>query len=162
MNPLLRTTVVVLVVVLLALGVFGFHLACSPSDYQELVQASRRKEDLRERERASLRLRQLHKQAVQEWIAQRCTLAETMQRLPEGDRELEQKWPAYYTIKQKEWASEEDRYYHLIREYVEEILHERPEELATARCRLQRDYRQLQANRQRPSTAATDRTERNR
>ena len=161
MNPLLRTLVVAFGVVLLALGVFGFHLACSPSDYQELVRASRRKEDLRERERASLRLRQLHKQAVQEWIAQRCTLAETMQRLPEGDRELEQKWPAY-TIKEKGWASDEDRLYQLILTHVEVVLRERPEELATARCRLERDYQQFQANRQRPSTAAMDRRERNR
>jgi hypothetical protein len=85
-----------------------------------------------------------------------------MQRLQEGDRELEQIWPAFYTIKQKEWASEEDRYYHLIHEYAEEILRERPEELAAALRRLQRDYQQLQANRQRPSTAATDSRERNR
>jgi hypothetical protein len=155
-------TAVALVVALLALGVFGLRLACSPSDYRELVQASRRREDLRERERASLRLRQLHKQAVQEWIAQRCTLAETMQRLQEGDRELEQIWPAFYTIKQKKWASEEDRYYHLIHEYAEEILQERPEELAAALRRLEGDYRKLQAGRQRSSTAATDRRERNR
>jgi hypothetical protein len=58
-------TAIALVVVLLALGVFGLRLACSPSDYRELVQASRRREDLREWERASLRIRQLHKQAVQ-------------------------------------------------------------------------------------------------
>ncbi len=106
MNPLLRTSVVALVVVLLALGVFGFRLACSPSDYREFVQESRRKENLRELERANLRRRQLHRQAVQEWIVQRCALEETMQRLQEGDRELEQKWHAYYTIKQKGWASE--------------------------------------------------------
>jgi hypothetical protein len=161
MNPLLRTTAVALVVVLLALGVFGLRLACSPSDYQELVQASRRREDLRERERASLRRRQLHEQAVQAWIAQRCTLAETMQRLQEGDREVAQEWPAY-TIKEKGWTSDEDRHYQLILTHVEEILPERPEELATARCRLERDYQQLQANRQRPSTTAMDRRERNR
>ncbi len=99
---------------------------------------------------------------MQEWIAQRCPLAETMQQFQEGDRELEQEWPAYYFTDQKEWASDEDRYYHLIRTYVEAILREQPEELATARCRLERDYQQLQANRQRPSTAAMDRRERNR
>lgn len=159
MNPLLRTTVIALVVVLLALGVFGFRLACSPSDFQELVQESRRKEALRERERAVLRRRQLYGQAVQDWIAQRCTLAETMQRLQEGDRELKQEWYARYSIR---WASNEDRHYQLIHMYVEMILHERPEELATARCRLQRDYQQLQTNRRRPSTAAADRRKRNR
>jgi hypothetical protein len=154
-------TAVALVVVLLALGVFGFRLTCSPSDYQELVQASRRREDLRELERAILRRHQPQVQAVQAWIAQRCTLAETMQQLQEGDREWQQEWPAY-TIKEKGWASDEDRYYQVILTHVEEILRERPEELATALCRLQRDYQQLQADRQRPSTAATDSRERNR
>ena len=97
-------------------------------------------EDLRRLERATLRRLESRRQAVQEWIAQRRTLTETMQEF----QELEDEWPPPdLNLLRKKWPSDEARHYGLIQIYVEVILHERPEELAAALRRLESDYRKL-------------------
>jgi hypothetical protein len=78
-------------------------------------------------------------------------------------QELDQEWPAYITkLRNTMSESDEQRHYWVIFAYVEAALQERPEELAAARSRLEKDYRQLQDGRQTPSSAATERIERSR
>jgi hypothetical protein len=50
---------------------------------------------------------------------------------------------------------DEERHYRVIGTYAEGILKGQPEELAAVLQRLEKEYQQLQAGRQTPSTAAT-------
>jgi len=144
MNAQFRTAVVAFVVGLLTLGVFGLRLAWSPSDLQR---ESRRVEELQRLRRAMDRRTEARQQAAQEWIAQRCTLAETMQRFQELDGE----WPDYITLRRKWWPSDDERHYRVLLAHVGGALEGRPEELAGVLRRLEKDYQQLQASRRMPS-----------
>jgi hypothetical protein len=161
MNAPIRTAVVALVVGLLTLGVFGLRFACSPGDYERFLQESRRQEELRDLKQAISRREEAIRQATHDYIAERCTLAESIQRL----RQLEQEWlPSadHNLVRETSGMSDEKRHYELIMNYVRSILRGRSEELATVVRRLEKDYQRLQAGRQTPSTAATKRAERSR
>jgi hypothetical protein len=162
MNALLRTTAVALVVALLTLGVFGPRFACSPGDYQTLLQEIRRHEELQELEQTTSRREEAIRQATHDYIAQRCTLAETMQRVRELEREVDQEWPYLSSARKMSPLSDEERHYGVIISYVQTILYGRSGELATVLRRLEKDYQQLQTGRQAPSPAATERTEQSR
>ena len=163
MNALIRTVALALVTSLLTLGVVGLRFACSPSDWQELLRQSRRHENLREWQRVTLHREESQRQAVQEWIAGRCTLMEVMQRFQELDEESVQQWPLYRTLVQKKSpAAEEERLYQTIRTCVETILHGRPEEMAPVLRRLEKDYQQFGAFRPAPSAARSEGRERSR
>ncbi|HEY7423474.1 MAG TPA: hypothetical protein VH682_04460 [Gemmataceae bacterium] len=145
MNALLRTVVVVLVVGLLTLGVFGLRLACFPGEFPE----SQDNEKFQRLKQATERRMEARQQAVQEYIAGRCTLAETMRRFQELDHE----WPDFVTSNRKWWPSDEERHYRVLLSGVEGILQGQPEELAATLRRLEEDRQQLQAGRRTPSTA---------
>jgi hypothetical protein len=138
MNAPIRTAVVA---GLLTLGVFTLRFACSPADSQE----TRRGEELQKLQRATLRREQARRQAVQEWMAQRRSLAETMQRF----QELDHDWPDYSEARLREKLPESDveRHYRLILSYARAELQGRSEELATVLRRLENEYQQLQAGR---------------
>lgn len=149
MNAPIRTALVATIVGLLAVCVFGLRFGCSPSAFQKEI---RRGENLERLKQATFRRVEARRQAVQEWIAQRYSLAETMQRFQEWERE----WPDYSAIVRKtQTESDEKRYYRIIGSHVEAVLQGRPEELASALCRLEKDYQQLQAGGQTPSTASS-------
>jgi hypothetical protein len=61
----------------------------------------------------------------------------------------------------REWCDAK-KYYRCITWIVRRLLRDRPEEAAAVLCRLEKDYQQLRAGRQMPSTISTERTERNR
>jgi hypothetical protein len=159
MNAPIRMAFIALAGGLATLGVFGLRFAYSPGDYQKFVQINDRREDLLRKWEAYRGRLESRKQAVREWIAQRRTLAETVQRFQELDRE----WGDTSAIGRPMWpgTEEEIRYQH-IRSIVELLLQGRPQELAPVLRRLEMNYRQLQAGGQKPSSATTDRTERSR
>jgi hypothetical protein len=163
MSALIRTVALALVVGLLTLGVFGLRFACSPSDWQALLRESRRLENLRQWQRVTLHREECQRQAVHEWIAGRYSLAEILRRFQELDRESVQQWPAYRTLVQKKSrAADEERLYQTIRTRIETILHGRPKETALVLRRLEKDYQQLQGDRQKTSATRSDGRERNR
>ncbi len=151
MNALSRTAVVALALILMTLGVFTLRVLYSQSDSPE----NRRGEQLQKLERATRSHLEARRQAVHEWIAQRRTLAETLQRF--------QEWPDYSAMARKQWpVSDQERRYQHIRFQVELLQHGRPAELAPVLRRLEKDYRQLQAGKQTASAAATERSEQSR
>jgi hypothetical protein len=160
MNALMRMILVAFVGVLLTLGIFGLRFAYSPGDYQKLLQAVRRHEELKEWHRETWRHAKAIRQAAHEYIVQRCTLVETMQRLQELELQCGQEWPAYGAfLRQPGPFSDEERYYALIIAYGEDNLRGRPDEAAAFLRRLEKDYQQLRADRNRPSAMPTKRTE---
>jgi septal ring factor EnvC (AmiA/AmiB activator) len=140
MNALLRTAVVALAVGLLTLGVFGLRFAWSPSD---ILREIRRGEEIQGLRRITDRRTEARQKAVQEYIAQRRTLAETMQRFQESDHE----WPYYDAVLWK-CSSDDEKHYRQLIGHVEGALEGRPEELAAVLRRLEKDYQQLQASRE--------------
>jgi hypothetical protein len=160
MNNLMRTAVCALVLGLLTLGVFTLRFAYSPGDWQEI---NRRSEEIQRLEQAALRREEAMRQAARSYIAQRCTLAQTMQRWQELEQEFSQEWPVFRDILRRPHPmSDEERYYGLIMDNVEAVLRGQPEKLATVLRRLEKDYEQFQAGRAVPSTARTDGRERKR
>jgi hypothetical protein len=139
MNALLRTAVVGFVVGLLTVAVVTLRWTYSASDAQE----QRRVEELDRLREATLHREEARRQAVQEWIAQRRSLAETMQRF----QDLDHDWPDYHAawLREKLPESEAERQYRQIVNYVKTVLQGRAEELAAVLCRLENEYRQLQA-----------------
>src|SRR5262249_47631748 len=105
-------------------------------------------------------------QVVRDVIAQRCSLKEALARFQELDRELDRVQPASFPkvseIRAQKWPSELEGRYQSIITRVEDLLRGRPEEAAAVLRRLDKDYQQLQAGTQTPSTAPTERTERSR
>lgn len=163
MYALARISAVVLVVSLLTLGAVGLRIAFAPEDCQILLEESRRYEKLQQLQRATLRHGEALQHAAQEYIAQRCTLAEAMQRVQELEQELGREWPAYAPIlRQPQPLPDDGRHYGIILAYVAAVLRSQPEELAAVRRRSEKDYQQLQAGRHRPAPVATEQIERNR
>ena len=157
MNHLMHTAVCALVVGLLTLGCFTLRYAFSPGDVQELIRRSEQNQRL---EQASLRRQEGKRRAAQAYIAQRCTLAQTMQRWQESEQGFGQEWPVFRDILQQPlpW-SDEERYYGSILAYVEVILRGQPEKLAAVLRRLEKEFQHLRADRKKPSTLPTKRTE---
>jgi hypothetical protein len=158
MNHLMHTAVCALVLGLLTLGCFTLRYAYSPGDFQEII---RRTEENERLEQAMLRRQQAARQAAQAYIAQRCTLAQTMQRWQQLEQQLGQEWPVYRDIlwQQLPPMPDEERHYGGIRVHVEVILRGQPAESAAVLRRLEREYQQLRADRKMPSAMPTKRTE---
>ncbi len=111
MNAAMRMTFyTTLAVGLPALSVFAIRSALSPGCFEEMIH---RGEEIQRLEQLTLRHQKGIRQAVREYIAQRGTLAETMQRLKEREQELAQEWPAYsiHLKQQPQPVSDEMRYY---------------------------------------------------
>ena len=151
MNAPLRTIVVALVVGLLTLGVFGLRLLCFSWEFPE----SHHNEKFLRLKQATDRRMEARQRAAQEYVAQRCTLAETMRRFQELDHE----WPDYVTPNRGSWPSDEKRHYRVLLTCVEGILQGQPEEWAAVLGRLEKDYQQLQAGGRTPSTAEVGKDE---
>lgn len=159
MNNLMRTGVCILVPGLLTAGVFTLSFACSPGDWLEII---RRSEELDRVERATLRCEEAKWHLAQAYIAQRCTLAQAMQRWQQLEQELGKEWPVYSDIlRHPLQMSDEERHYRGILADVEAVLRGQPEKLAAVLRRLDKDYQQLQAGRAVPSTTGTGERGRN-
>jgi hypothetical protein len=156
----LRKLVVVLVVGLLALYLVSLRDACLQRDWLREIG---RREEIQRLHQVTQRHQEGQYQAVQEWISQRCTLEETLQRLEELEEERDRDLTGYTsTVWEHAPLSDQDRHHQFILLSVKTELSERPEELTAVLRRLEKDYQQLQADRQTPSTDRTDGKERNR
>jgi hypothetical protein len=139
------TAIVLIVAVPLTLWAIGLHFALIPSGSQETVGRGQEVERL---EQALKRREEARHQAVQELLAQRCTLKETLLRFQALNRE----WPdiiAMARVAGAEWSDEEIAY-QLILKYVEMALSGQAEESTAALRRVEHDYQQLHAGSPRP------------
>jgi hypothetical protein len=141
MPLLLRTSALLFILGLLAGGVYGIRHACSPRKTLTII---RRAEELERLHQAALRRLEGKFQATQEWLQQRCTWEETMQRMRELDEVLEADWSGYTrTIGEITPLSGEQKHHQGILQYVKTVLRERPEELAEVLRRLEKDSQRL-------------------
>lgn len=150
MNSLIRPVLVAGLASVLAVCFFGLPFVCSPVD----VSAFQRGEEQEQLRRATNRRLEARHYMVRAVIERRCTLEEAIAQLQELDHE----WPDYSASRSKVPVSREEWSYRFLRAEVEEALQDRPEELAAVLRRLEEDYRQLQAGRRTPGTAATERS----
>jgi hypothetical protein len=169
MNTPIRPALVVAVVFLMTVCIFGLRLACDPAGLWEIFQEDRRREKLQQFERGLSRRVEAKERVVREVIAQGCSLSETLTQLQELDREwlqeADREWPDAAIGVSEDYRrvwTDADYYYWYITWLAAKFLEDRPEEAAAVLRRLEKDYQQLQAGRQTPSTAPTMRTERSR
>jgi hypothetical protein len=144
MNTVMKIFGIVFVVVLLALYLVSIRDACSQRDW---LRESRRTEEIQRLRQVTRRYQEGQYQAVEEWISQRCTLAETMQRLKELEQERDREWPGYTsTVWVHTQLSDQERHYQCVLDHVKTVLHERPEDLTVVLRRLEKDSKQLQTS----------------
>jgi hypothetical protein len=164
MNALIHLAVVTVVLPLAVLCCFGFRFACSPVG--RLLNEANRREELQQGQQATLHRFESKEQVVRDVIAQRCSLREALARFQELDREFDCDWPASFPkqseMRARKWPSEVEGHYQYIIAIVQGLLDDRPDEAAAVLRRLEKDYQQLQAGTQTPSTAPMERTERHR
>jgi hypothetical protein len=141
-----------LVVGLLALCLVTLRDACSQRDWLREI---RRQEEIQRLQQVTQRHQEGQYQAVQEWMTQHCTLAETMQRLQELEEERDRDWPGYTsTVWEHAQLSDQERHYQFILLSVKEALSGRPEELTVVLRRLEKDSQQLQTGSSKRGRAA--------
>ena len=148
MNSLIRPALVVGLAGVLGLVVLGLDLGCSPVNLWDVQQE---REELRQLERATFDREEARQQIVREWIARRCTLTDVLTQFQGLDRE----WPDYTTGMAEKWYGKGWQYQQIL-STVQIILQGRPEELAAALRRLEKEYQQLQVAGQ-PHTTPADR-----
>jgi flagellar biosynthesis/type III secretory pathway M-ring protein FliF/YscJ len=153
MNSSMRPVLLVAVASVLALCLFGLHFTCSPVDLSVI----RRNEELTQLQLAAFHRQEDRQQVVRELIDRRCTLAEALAQYEELDKGL----PDFIVAGPEEpsGGNNKERRYRLILEKVEEMLHDRPEELAKVVRRLEKEYQQLPADIPTPSAVPTERIE---
>lgn len=139
MNAIMRLVSVGCFMGLLAVGVFGLRLACTPMDLRE-VNRSAELEDMRRATDARLKAKD---QVVSHLIAQRHTLAEAIEQFLELDRQ----WPDLVS-KVQDSQSQQERTYQYIRWKIENKLHDRPDQASIVLRRLEQEYEKLCGNSQ--------------
>jgi hypothetical protein len=154
MIALIRTVIVGCVMALLATSFFAFRYACSPADELETI---RRREELQRLERATFEREEARRQIVRHWIAGQCTLVEMIAKFQEWDHQ----WPDYSKIARL-MMEDDKRCYQQIAVYIEEVLHDRPEEVAAILSRLEKEYSRLKVGKPSPSPSTADQPASNR
>ncbi len=144
MNALLRRAIVVLVVVPLAVCVFGLRFTCDSSPWRTLLREVHKQQQGQKLHQATLERVQDRQEVVRLLLAQRCSLKEALVHFQETNHE----WPDYVTeaAKRDDWLSSElERSYQYIVALTEDLLANRPEEAAIVLRRLEKEYQHLRA-----------------
>jgi hypothetical protein len=161
MNALIRPAIVAVVLVPLAVCVFGLSFACDSADFRSLVREVRRREELQQWRRDTLRFTEARVEVVRELIAQRLSLKEALTRLEELDRERSDYIPKLSKTYEQYFSHMEEHYEYVIA-IAKGLLKDRPEEAALVLRRLEKEYQQLRAGRNVPSATPTKRPEQSR
>jgi hypothetical protein len=170
MSRFLRLAAGVLCVGVLALGVVHFDPAClinfphgwDPDKRASLSAEVARNEQLDQQEAALRHRREAKAQVAKEVIAGRRNLAEAIERFRALDREWPEnhrgpRTPEDFGMSEDEWDGRN------VLDHVRRVLADRPDEAAAVAGRLEKELRQLLAERKkRPPAPAELRTERNR
>jgi hypothetical protein len=161
MNLLIRQTVVVVILVPLAVSIFGLSFACDSTDLRRMVREVGRAEKLQQWRRDTLRFSEARVEVVRELIAQPRSLKEALTRLQELDRERPDSIANSSKTYERYFSHMEEHYQYIIA-IARGLLKDRPEEVVAVLRRLEKEYQQLRAGRHVPSAAATERAERSR
>jgi hypothetical protein len=170
MGKFLRVAAVACCLGLLALGVVYFDPACpltypalwDPGRTDSLAEQLARQEQLSQLHEASFRRLEAKWQIAQEVIARRRSLVEAIEQF----RDLDRQWPdirAGAEMHRFAWMSEDEWDGRAVIEQVRQVLAGRPDEAAAAAGRLEKELRELLAERRKRRLAPVDpRTERSR
>jgi hypothetical protein len=149
MNTMMRPLIIGCFLGLLAVSVFSLRFACPAPDFEEEIREAR----LVGMRRETLIRLEARDQVVRDLIAQRCTLAEALEKF----LKLDPPWP-YLVPKVPPGHSPQENSYEYIRFMVEAKLHDHPEQASIVLCRLEQEYEKLRTERQSPSTAKKEPT----
>jgi hypothetical protein len=146
MNAVLRQAIVVLVVVLLAVCVFGLRSGYNSTHLRQIIREAYLNEELEQSRGTIFRRIDAREETVRELIAQRCRLRQALARFQELDGE----WPEHFAGLSwrhgRTWSDEEKNYQYIVA-LVKSLLEDQPEEAAAILRRLEKDYQQLGAGR---------------
>ena len=168
MNAPIRSILALAVLVPFAVCLFELRLGFDPVDFRQAIRNARRHEELEQLIQGSIRRQKCREMLAQEVIAKRCSLREALESMKEMDREwlleMDREWPDYtkeLVKKYRQDCSGPDWYYSRFTTEVEDLLFNRPSEAAVVLDRLEKEYRQLQAERQTHSSSAGHAEEQN-
>jgi hypothetical protein len=126
-----------------------------------MVREVRRREELQQWRRDTLRFTEARVEVVRELIAQRRSLKEALTRLQELDLERSD-FIAKSSKTYEGYSPHMEEHYQYIISIAKALLKDRPEEAAVVLCRLEKEYKQLRAGRNVPSAMPTKPPERSR
>jgi hypothetical protein len=161
MNAVLRQAIVVLVVIPFAVSLLGLRFACTWTDLAKIVQAALRDEELEQSRRPTYHRIDARKETVRDLIAQRCSLSQALAHFGELDGEHPEVLMEL-SRKRSGYGSDTEWNYQYIVVLVKDLLENHPDEAAIVLRRLEKEYQQLRADRNRPSAMPAKRSERSR
>ena len=158
MNAVLRLAIVVMILVALAVCLFGLRFGCHATFLGKLIREALRHEELEQSHGATLHRIEGREETVRGLIAQQCSLSQALARFEKLDGEL----PEYITelsrIHYWNWSDRERNYQYIV-ELVENLLKDQPEKAAVVLRLLEKKFQQLRASRNKPSAMPTKRPE---
>jgi len=161
MNAVLRQALVVLVVIPFAVSLLGLRFGCNSADLRKIIQAARLNEKLEQSRGPTFHRIGARVETVHELIAHRCSLSQALAHFEELDGEHPDDLMEL-SRKRSGNSSDTERNYQYIVEIAKDLLADHLEEATAVLHRLEKEYQQLGADRQKPSAILTKRTELNR
>jgi hypothetical protein len=158
MNAVLRQAIVVLVVVPLAVCVFGLRSGYNSTDLRQIIREAYLNKELEQSRGTIFRRIEAREETVRELIAQRCSLSQALVRFQELDGERPEHFAELSRRHGRTWSDAEKNYQYIVA-LVKSLLEEQPKEAPAVLNRLEKDYQQLGAGRQKPSAMPTKRAE---
>jgi hypothetical protein len=126
---------------------------------RKIIQTALRDEELEQLGGAAYHRIEAREETVRELIAQGCSLSQALARFKELDGEHPDD---LMELSRERNGYDSERNYQYIVELVEDLLKDQPEKAALVLRRLEKEYQQLRADRNRPSAMPTKRSERSR
>jgi hypothetical protein len=131
----------------LAVCLFGLRFAFNSTDLRQIIREAYRNEELEQSRGTISRRIDAREETVRELIAQRCSLSQALARFQELDGE----WPGHFAelsrTHGRTWSYAEKNYQYIVA-LVKSLLKDQPKEAAAVLRRVEKDYQQLGAGRQ--------------
>jgi hypothetical protein len=161
MNAVLRQAIVVLVVIPFAVSLLGLRFGVNSADLRKIVRAARLNEELEQSRGPTFHRIDARVETVRQLLAHRCSLSQALAHFGELDGEHPDDLMEL-SRKRSGYDSDMERNYQYIVELAKDLLADHLEEATAVLRRLEKEYQQLGAGRQKPSAIPTKRTEQNR
>jgi hypothetical protein len=147
MNAVLRQALVVLVVIPFAVSLLGLRIGCNSTDLRKIIQAARLNEKLEQSRGPTFHRIDARVETVRELIAHRCSLSQALAHFGELDGEHPDNLMEL-SRKRSGCGSDTERNYQYIVELAKDLLEDHAEEATAVLRRLEKEYQQLGAGRQ--------------
>jgi hypothetical protein len=158
MNAVLRQALVVLVVTPFAVSLLGLRCGCNSTDLRKIIQAARRNEELEQSRGPTFHRIGARVETVRELLTHRCSLSQALAHFEELDGEHPDELMEL-SRKGSGNGSDTERNYQYIVEIAKDLLADHLEEATAVLRRLEKEYQQFGADRQKSSAMLAKRTE---